>query len=119
PERRSARVPSSFAEPEKQPCGPVTVGGNIRAPRKLVDVRPRYPINLRTSNADGVVTLNATIGVDGKIAAVSVASSPSVDMSEAAIAAVREWEFTPVLLNCRAIEVPMSVLVAFRPKTAS
>jgi TonB family protein len=112
-ERRSVPTPAKFT----QRCEPTTtVGGNLRVPIKLVDVRPKYPINLRTANAEGVVTLNATIGVDGKIAAVSVGSSPSVDMSEAAIAAVRQWEFTPTLLNCRAIEVPMSVLIAFRPK---
>jgi TonB family protein len=113
PERRSMPTPAKYS----QRCeATTTVGGNIRVPIKLVDVRPRYPINLRTSNAGGVVNLNATIGVDGKVATVTVASSPSVDMSESAIAAVRQWEFTPTLLNCRAIEVPMSVLVAFRPK---
>src|SRR5262249_38428276 len=84
PERRAISTPAKFLERCE---ATVTVGGNIRVPIKLVDVRPRYPINLRTSNAEGVVTLNATIGVDGKITAVSVASSPSVDMSEAAIAA--------------------------------
>jgi len=112
-ERHSMPTPAKF----KQRCeATTTVGGNIRVPVKLVDVRPKYPINLRTANAEGVVMLNATIGVEGKITAVNVVSSPSVDMSEAAIAAVRQWEFTPTLLNCRAIEVPMSVLVAFRPK---
>jgi TonB family protein len=112
-ERRGGSAPAKFS----RPCeATTTVGGNLRPPTKLLDVRPKYPLNLRTSNAEGVVTLNATIGTDGKIAAVSVASSPSVDMSEAATAAVRQWEFTPTLLNCRPIEVPMSVLVAFRPR---
>ena len=57
--------------------------------------------------------MNAIVGTDGKMVSVTVASSPSVDMSEAAVAAVRQWEYTPTLLNCRPIEVPMSVLVAF------
>jgi TonB family protein len=113
PERRSVQTPGKYSERCE---ATTTVGGNIRVPIKLVDVRPRYPINLRASAAEGVVRLNTTIGVDGKVAAVSVASSPSVDMSEAAIGAVRQWEFTPTLLNCRPIEVPMSVLVAFRPR---
>jgi TonB family protein len=120
PERRTA-PPASFQEQEKRRCDPGAgaVGGNIRAPRKLVDVRPKYPINLRASNAEGQVTLNATIGTDGTVKEVSVVSSPSVDMSESAVAAVRQWEFTPTLLNCNAIDVRMSVLVAFRPKTAA
>jgi TonB family protein len=117
PERRTA-PPASFQEQEKRRCDPgaSAVGGNLRAPRKLVDVRPKYPINLRPSNAEGQVTLNATIGVDGTVKQVSVVSSPSVDMSESAVAAVRQWEYTPTLLNCNAIDVRMSVLVAFRPR---
>jgi TonB family protein len=115
-ERHSMPAPAKFT----QRCeATTTVGGNIRVPIKLVDVRPKYPLNLRAAKAEGVVQLNATIGVDGRMAAVNVTSSPSVDMSEAAIAAVRQWEFTPTLLNCRAIEVPMSVLVAFRPQAAT
>ncbi|HEY7171881.1 MAG TPA: M56 family metallopeptidase [Vicinamibacterales bacterium] len=113
PERYGASGPAKST----RPCeARTTVGGNLRPPAKLLDVRPRYPLNLRASNAEGVVTLNAVIGADGKVATVTVISSPSVDMSEAAAAAVRQWEFTPTLLNCRAIDVPMSVLVAFRPK---
>ena len=50
-----------------RPCEATTVGGNIKPPRKLVDVRPDFPENLRAAGASGVVTLNAVIGVDGKI----------------------------------------------------
>ena len=70
-------------------------------------------MNLCTAYAEGVVQLIATIGVDGKIAAVSVASSPSIDMSEAATAAVRQWEFTPTLLNGVPVPVIMTVTVNF------
>jgi TonB family protein len=117
PVRRVAAAPPKFAAPAPESCGGATVGGNIRPPVKLVDVRPIYPINLRASKAEGVVTLAAVIGTDGAVKQVDVQSSPSVDMSAAATAAVREWQFTPVLLNCTAIEVNMSVVVNFRPQS--
>jgi TonB family protein len=112
PERQGGSAPAKLTIR----CEAPVTGGNLRPPTKTLDVRPRYPLNLRASNAEGVVTLNATVGADGKMASVIVASSPSVDMSEAAVVAVRQWEYTPTLLNCRPIEVPMSVLVAFRPR---
>jgi TonB family protein len=118
PARKAAQAPAWFTSDTRN-CNSAAVGGNIRPPMKLVDVRPKYPINLRASNVEGKVNLDATIGIDGTIKEVSVVSSPSVDMSEAAMAAVRQWEFTPTLLNCAAIEVRMSVLVAFQPRGVS
>jgi TonB family protein len=106
------RAPDSLRQPK--PCTPSGAGGQIRPPRKTADVRPRYPQNLRAEHAEGVVQMQAVIGADGTIKEVHVISSPYEDLSASATEAVRQWEFTPTLLNCTPIEVNMSVRVNFR-----
>ena len=108
--RRAAAPPAA-----KAPCIAGTAGGNIKVPRKLVDVKPKYPSNLRQTRASGVVEMEATIGPDGSVTETQVVSSPYADMSTAATEAVRQWQFSPTLLNCAPVNVNMHVLVSFRP----
>jgi len=91
---------------------PVRVGGNIRAPRKVTHVAPTCPV---LPPADGTVAiLEAVIGPEGDIAAVSVLREPSpAGLAEAAVEAVRQWTFTPTLLNNVAVPVIMTVTVVF------
>ena len=89
------------------------MGGMILAPLRLTNVNPRYPDNLRTSGIGGVVTMDAVIGIDGNIQEVRAVSSPHPDLETAAIEAVRQWQWTPTLLNCVPIEVEMTVTARF------
>jgi TonB family protein len=99
---------------EKRPVPPCptgvvsSIGGNIRAPHKVKDVRPGYP------GVDGNVELAATIGTDGSVVDVQVVKADRPELGAAAIDAVRQWEFDSTLLNCVPIEVQMNVSVAFR-----
>jgi TonB family protein len=92
-------------------AGPV--GGNILAPKKLLDVKPEYPENLKTAKVGGVVVMEAVIGIDGTTKDVQVMSSPEPDLGNAAVEAVRQWQFSATLLNCTPIEVRMQVMVNF------
>ena len=99
-------------------CKPseASVGGNIKAPNKLKDVRPIYPEELSAANIAGTVTLEATIGTNGTVQDVAVVSAPDPGLAAAASEAVRQWEYTPTLLNCTPVEVKMGVSVSFAPK---
>jgi TonB family protein len=92
---------------------PGAMGGQILAPLRLTNVNPRYPESLRTAGTGGVVTLDALIGTDGNIQQVRAISSPHPDLEAAAIEAVRQWQYTPTLLNCVPTEVPMKVTLRF------
>lgn len=97
------------AEPQ-----PVRVGGNVRAPRKEVDVRPVYPVAMREAGRTGVVPIEAIIGRDGTVSSVRVLSAQvHPDFAIAAVDAVRQWHFTPTLLNGMPVEVVMTVSVRF------
>lgn len=110
---RSTRI-SAPAAPRPQGPAPVRVGGNIRIPRKLQDVRPVYPDSMRAAGREGTVTLDAVIGQDGSVNSVRVVSGDvHPDLAIAAADAVRQWRFSPTLLNGQPVEVLMAVKVGF------
>jgi protein TonB len=98
--------------PPPPPQAPVRVGGNIRPPQKIRDVKPVYPSIAQSARVQGVVIIEATIGPDGKVKDARILRSiPLLDQS--AIDAVRQWEFTPTLLNGVPVPVIMTVTVNF------
>ena len=98
--------------PEPAPQGAVRVGGDVRMPTKVRDVRPEYPANAQAARVQGIVIIEATIGTTGKVTDAKVLRSiPLLD--QAALDAVRQWEFTPTLLNGQPTAIIMSVTVNF------
>jgi protein TonB len=103
------------APPPPPPAPPaiVRVGGDIRPPRKVMDVAPVYPPLARAAGVQGLVILEAVIGEDGGVRDVRVLrSAPLLD--QAAMEAVRQWRFTPTLLNGEPVPVVMTITVAFK-----
>ena len=98
--------------PARVERAPVRIGGNIRPPRKLVNVQPVYPESMRDAGLEGVVPLGALIGADGTVTSVRVTGAQvHPELARAAADAVRQWRFSPTLLNGEAVEVFMSVAV--------
>jgi len=94
------------------PQAPVRVGGNIKPPTKTRDIKPVYPAIAQSARVQGVVIIEATIGPDGKVKDAKVLRSiPLLD--QAALDAVKQWEFTPTLLNGVPVPVIMTVTVNF------
>jgi TonB family protein len=105
-------APDAPPPPPPSPGGPVRVGGGIRQPQKIKDVRPQYPPEAQQAGVKGVVILEVVVGADGKVTSANVLRSiPLLD--QAAIDAVRQWEFTPTVLNGVAVPVIMTVTVDF------
>jgi TonB family protein len=94
----------------------VRIGGSVRPPLKLKDVRPFYSPQLATQGVEGTVTLKGRIGTDGFIEDLEVVSTPHADLAQAAIDAVRQWEFTTTLLNCKPVAVSIGINVNFTLK---
>jgi TonB family protein len=90
-----------------------TTGGNIIPPKKLMDVRPEYPEELKNAKIGGEVKLETVIGAEGTVGDVRVLSSPHPDLERAAVDAVRQWAFSTTLLNCVPVEARMNVTVNF------
>ncbi len=83
-----------------------------RLPRLLRQVDPVYPEDALRDRIDGDVTLNLTIGFNGKVErAVVVKSIPKLDA--AAVTAARKWEFEPGLLEGIPIQATLQVTIHF------
>jgi len=92
--------------------GPYRVGATIKPPRRIHDVKPAFPLEALQARAHGNVVIEATIGVDGKVERTAVVHSiPLLD--QAAVDAVKQWEYIPSILNGVAVSVVMLVVVNF------
>ncbi len=98
--------------PVVPPVTPIRLHSGIVAPRKIHDVTPIYPATARTLRLEGMVILEAVIGVDGRVESARVLRSlPLLD--EAALGAVRQWRFAPARLNNEVVPVVMTVTINF------
>lgn len=111
---RERRITGPVGPSQPQLPKPIRVGGNVKVPTKTLDVKPIYPNTMREAGREGVVPIEAIIGPDGSVTSVRVVSADvHPDFAIAAADAVRQWKFTPTLLNGRPVEVVMTVKVQF------
>ncbi|MCA1585843.1 MAG: energy transducer TonB, partial [Acidobacteria bacterium] len=107
-----AKADAAAAAKAKASITPVRVGGRIRAPIKVKDVPPVYPPIARSARVGGSVLVEATIGPDGKVMDARVLRSiPLLD--QAALDAVRQWEYKPTLVKGVAVPVVVTVAINF------
>ncbi|HKY20837.1 MAG TPA: energy transducer TonB [Vicinamibacterales bacterium] len=107
-------IPIEQPPPPVVSATPVRVhpGGQIKVPTRIKNVVPTYPRIARENKVQGMVMIQATIGVDGRVENAEVLRSiPLLD--QAALEAVRAWEYTPTLLNGTPTPVIMTVTVQF------
>jgi TonB family protein len=91
---------------------PIRVGGPIKPPTQTKRVAPPYPPEAQAAGVQGVVIMEATIGVDGKVTDVRVLRSiPLLD--KAAMDAVRQFEYTPTVIDGVTVPVIMTVTINF------
>jgi protein TonB len=91
----------------------VRVGGAIKEPRRLRHVDPVYPDIALQARVQGIVILECTISPEGNVVEVRVLRGiPLLD--QAAVDAVKQWVYTPTLLEGQPVPVIMTVTVNFR-----
>jgi TonB family protein len=94
---------------------PVVVGGRIKPPTRTKYVMPEYPKIASATWIQGIVIIEAVIGIDGRVEQTRVLRSHPL-LEQAALTAVKAWEYTPTLLNGRPTPVIMTVTVHFSLK---
>ena len=84
----------------------------VKPPARVVYVAPVYPLTAREVRKEGVVIIEATIDEQGNVTDTQLLRSiPLLD--EAALVAVRQWKFSPTLLNGTPVSIVMTVTVNF------
>lgn len=111
-EAEEARRAKAAAARREKLAKAVRVGGQIRPPVRLNEVAPVYPAIAQSARVQGDVVIEATIDEEGKVADARVVKSvPMLD--QAALDAVRQWQYRPSLLNGVPTAVITTVTVKF------
>ncbi len=107
-------LPSTITPPPPPPAphAPVRVGGAITAPALLSRVAPEYPSIAVNAKVEGVVILEAVVDREGRVEKVKVLRSIAL-LDAAAMAAVRQWRYSPLLLNGKPERFVVNVTVSF------
>src|SRR6185503_365163 len=75
------------------------VKGPQFAPKLVKRVAPVYSEELRARQIDGPVYLDALIDGKGNVVDVRIRESPAAELAQAASAAVRQWKFSPKIVD--------------------
>ncbi|HWC18345.1 MAG TPA: TonB family protein, partial [Terriglobales bacterium] len=78
----------------------------------ITKVLPRYPELARRAGITGDVVLTGTIGTDGKLKNLKVLSGSPM-LREEAIAAAKQWRYTPYLLGGKPVETETHITINF------
>ncbi len=74
---------------------------------------PVYPESAKQNHISGTVFLSAVIGKTGDITDLDVISTPSPDLAQSAMDAVRFWKYKPYLLNGKPQQVDTTIRVNY------
>jgi protein TonB len=94
------------------PNEPVRVGGNIKAPALVKKVPPAYPHGAQQARIQGNVVLEAEVAPTGSVESVKVVKSVGM-LDQAAIDAVKQWKYSPLVLNGKPVPFILTVTVTF------
>jgi len=85
-------------------------------PKLVKMVKPVYPEEAVKNKLQGVVILEAVIDEGGKVKALRTLKSPDPLLTEAALTAVKGWEYEPFIQDGKAKKVAFTVTVTFALK---
>jgi TonB family protein len=92
--------------------GVLKTGEKVKPPKLIKQVNPVYPEEARKAGVEGVIIMEATTDTYGRVASVKVLRSiPLLD--QAAVDAVRQWVYEPMVINGQPQEVTFTVTVRF------
>lgn len=107
------QVPDNIANPAGSEPKPIRVEGTAAQNNLTGKVQPIYPGAAKSAGVQGTVELEITVTRDGIPAELRVVRSPSDDLSESALEAVRQWRYRPTLLNGSPVEIISTVIVNY------
>jgi protein TonB len=96
------------------PVQPIRVGsGLVHEPTKIKHVVPVYPAVAAAAKAEASIILEASIDERGQVVDVTVLRGHSL-FDEAALEAVRQWAYSPTLLDGVPVPILMTITVHFQ-----
>lgn len=93
--------------------GPFRPGSGIEPPRLLREVKAEYTDEARRRGITGDVVLEIVVRRDGSVGDVTVLQGRGAGLDQRAVAAVRQWRFSPARRKGEAVDVLVEVAVEF------
>jgi periplasmic protein TonB len=94
--------------------GPYRPGSGITPPGLLREVKPEYTQEGRRRGTEGDVVLEIVVQRDGSVGDVKVVQRLGSGLDERAVAAVRQWRFSPARRYGTPVDVIVEVAVEFK-----
>jgi protein TonB len=91
---------------------PLPVGGIVQEARLVTKVQPVYPDLAIRARVSGLVILQVSVDEEGNVYEIKVLKGHPL-LDEAAVNAVRQWKYSPTLLNGEPVPVIATVTVIF------
>ena len=109
PMNPAGSIPPPQVEPQR----------TVLKPAELIHrVDPVYPTIAREQRIEGTVKLHVKIGLDGTVQNVETLSGPPL-LTKAAVSAVRQWRYRPMMLNGAPVEADYEVNMVFKLSASS
>ncbi len=106
------KVVSLSVDDEEFAKGAVKVEGEIKPPKLVKEAAPVYPLKAKQGRVEGIVILAVRIETSGRVKAVKVLRSIPV-LDQAAVDAVKQWEYEPIVIKGKPVEAVFTVTVRF------
>ena len=100
---------------EGQEPVPVRIIGDMEAPKRIKKVDPIYPEKAKKEGIEGVVILETTTDIYGRVVKVKILRSIPA-LNQAAVDAVKQWVYEPAIIDGKPRGVVFTVTVRFVSK---
>jgi periplasmic protein TonB len=107
--------PPRLEEPKKpttKPATPIRVGV-LEQSKLIYKMNPIYPVLAVKAHVQGSVILEAVVNEEGDVSTLKVLSG-HILLVDAAMQAVKQWRYSPTILNGEPVPVIATVTVVFR-----
>ena len=105
--------PTSSLAPAPAAPVPVSAPKSVSDPKLISSTRLVYPPTAKQTNVQGTVTLSATVDENGKVVNAKALSGPLL-LRQAAVDSVKQWKYSPALLDGKPTSSQVTVNVEFK-----
>jgi protein TonB len=101
-----------------QEQGPYREGDGITMPKVVKEVKPEYPATAKRERIQGMVVMDVVVLINGTVGDVAVTRSldKTYGLDDAAVSAVKQWEFEPGKKDGKAVPVLVQIEMSFTLK---
>jgi TonB family protein len=98
-----------------QDKAPYRQGDGITLPKVIKEVKPEYPVAAKRARIQGTVGMDVVVLADGTVGQVTVTRSldQTYGLDEAAVTAVRQWQFEPGKKDGKPVPVQVEIEMSF------